>query len=209
MTYTSQVGQDEWVCKQLKHKRNGFFLDIGAYDGATLSNTHHLEHDLGWAGICIEPGLEEFKMLIKTRNCICINKAIYNKNTSVVMASEGLLRGIKEHLQCEAIGTEQTVVEAITMKKLLKDYDVPKMIDYISLDTEGSEPEILAEFPFDKYEVSLWTIEHNAYLDGGKLKEKVRKIMTKNGYLMVPESEQTVDVRNFEDWFFHKKMNDE
>jgi len=207
--FLAQVEQDKWVCKKLKNKRFGFFLDIGAFDGVQLSNTHYLEKQLLWSGICVEPGKLEFERLITHRSCVCINKAIYDSNDSVVMASDGLLRGIKKHLQCPPIGTEQTIVESITMKTLLLENEVPHMIDYISLDTEGSEYEILSQFPFDEYEVSLWTIEHNAYLDGGKLKEKVRQIMSENGYLRVPESEQTVDVNNFEDWFFHKKMANE
>ena len=174
-----------------------------------LSNTYHLEKVLGWSGICIEPGKDEFHTLKISRNCLCVNKAIYNKNTSVVMASDGLLRGIKKHLQCPPIGTEQMIVETITMKRLLKESNAPHMIDYISLDTEGSEAEILSAFPFNKYEVSLWTIEHNAYLDGGKLKARIRKIMLENGYIVVPESMQIQEVINLEDWFVHKKIGNE
>jgi FkbM family methyltransferase len=205
--FTSQVGQDKWVCKQLQYKDNGIFLDIGAYDGKTLSNTYFLEKELGWTGVCVEPGVEEFLKLKRIRDCVCVHKAIYNDNIPVLMDSSEMLRGIKKHLQCPPKEDDQYEIQAITMKTLLETYSIPKVIDYISLDTEGSEYEILSGFPFDEYTVTLWTIEHNAYLDGGKLKKKVRKVMKKNGYVMVPESEQTVDVRNFEDWFMHKNHN--
>lgn len=55
MQYYSQNGQDAFIVKLFNGKRNGYFLDIGAYDGVYFSNSLTLEKSLGWEGICIEP----------------------------------------------------------------------------------------------------------------------------------------------------------
>ena len=49
--------------KIFKNKRDGFFLDIGANDGITLSNSYFFEKELGWKGICFEPLKNAFQKL--------------------------------------------------------------------------------------------------------------------------------------------------
>src|SRR5208282_2318440 len=52
--YYSQLGQDKWVIENIfKHRRGGFFVDIGAYNGVDISNTYYMEQQLGWSGICV------------------------------------------------------------------------------------------------------------------------------------------------------------
>lgn len=196
MEFKGQVGQDKWVCEFFNYKRDGFFLDIGAYDGVFLSNTFVLEKELGWNGICVEPASGIYDVLITNRNVKCVNKAIFDENKLVEFGEIGFIGGIMK-------GGKQ-LVEAITMKTLLENNKTPKLIDYISLDIEGAEYNALTEFPFDEYDVILWTIEHNSYLDGGVLRDKTRELMTANGYVL-----HTADVKcdglEFEDWYVNAK----
>ena len=76
--FYSQAGQDKWVVEKTNSKNNGYFLDIGAYDGINYSNTLYFEKYLGWNGICIEPDLKTYGYLIKNRSCICENIAVNN-----------------------------------------------------------------------------------------------------------------------------------
>ena len=79
--YYSQSGQDKFINEKLfKEKRNGIFLDIGANDGITLSNTYFFEKELGWKGICFEPLLEAFNKLQKSRSSININACASNED---------------------------------------------------------------------------------------------------------------------------------
>lgn len=55
MEYYSHIGQDKWVAETFRRARGGYFLDFGAFDGITTSNTIVLEKELGWTGICVEP----------------------------------------------------------------------------------------------------------------------------------------------------------
>jgi len=51
----SKEGQDKWVLKQLRKKKRGYFVDIGATDGKIKNNTYNLEKFFNWKGICVEP----------------------------------------------------------------------------------------------------------------------------------------------------------
>ena len=184
----SQIGQDEWVLRTLNYKRGGYFLDIGAFDGVQISNTWYMEKNLDWTGICIEAGAENYKGLVKNRNCTCLNLALFNKNSIVEFA---------ENWTVGKIGAGQSIV-SITFPKLLKKYNVPKVIDYISLDIEGMEYEVLKLFPFKSYHVNCWSIEYNAYEDGGVMRDKIRELM--KDYILVPSG------HDFEDWFVNPKI---
>jgi len=198
MQYKSQVGQDDWVIRMTNGKRNGYFLDIGASDGITINNSYVLENKYDWDGICVESDEDIFKELIANRNCKCVNTAIYSENTIVPFVQEPY-KGIKSCIQIPS-GEIVRMVNAITMGKFMTDNDVPKYIDYISLDIEGADYEALRGFPFDEYRVGFWTIEHNAYMDEGILRDKIRKIMTEHGYKVVADISS--DVGFFEDWFY-------
>ena len=187
--FRSQVGQDEWVCRMLGNKRNGYFVDIGANDGITLSNTYYLEKELGWTGICVEPATVPFKGLLETRLCTCVNKALFVRDAVVrfqEFENDGYAGHISEH------GNRQ--VQAVTFAKLFKKYDTPKIIDYLSLDVEGLEYYLLETFPFKSYRVRLWTIETNGNSD------IIRELMISKRYKIVPESKKKS--ATFEDWFY-------
>ena len=101
-TYYSQIGQDEYYINNIiNNKKNGIFLDIGAHDGITLSNTYYLESILGWKGICVEPNPEIFQKCKKNRKSIICNKAIYEKSNVIInfiIPCEGNVEGGLEQL---------------------------------------------------------------------------------------------------------------
>lgn len=70
--YYSQHGQDKYLEETIfKGKRNGVFLDIGASDGITMSNTYFFEISREWEGVYVEPREKPFKALVKNRKCFC------------------------------------------------------------------------------------------------------------------------------------------
>ena len=192
MDFKSQVGQDEWVCASLNNKRGGYFIDVGACDGVWFSNTYVLEKELGWTGICVEPARTPFAELIQTRNCICVNKAVYDR-TGMVKFHEYDGAVWKGHI--DSMGYD---IDCITLRDLIKEYDCPKIIDYISIDVEGLEYEILTGFPFEDYKARIWTVEHNDWT--GEKKKKMREFMVSHGFKHLPDSEKSQGY--FEDWFY-------
>jgi hypothetical protein len=88
-------------------------------------------------------------------------------------------------------GSKGTIL-TISLNDLLLTHDVPTAIDYISIDTEGSELEILSTFDFNKYKVRLWTVEHNHRHD----ETEIDKLFISKGYQKINKNFGT-----FESWY--------
>src|SRR5579872_2283862 len=79
--YFSQRGQDKFLHEEIfKGKKSGFFIEIGAHDGISFSNTYYFEKYFGWTGICIEPNADIFNKLKENRSALCLPCGIAGKN---------------------------------------------------------------------------------------------------------------------------------
>ena len=205
----SQISQDLFAFYFAKNQKNGFFIEIGACDGVYLSNTFMLEN-FGWKGIICEPS-EYWNMKIKRRNCIIIKKAVFSESGTKIKFDEfptsPELSGFGKYLdddnnkELRAEGYLSQAfrsydVETITLNELLSQNTNKTKIDYISIDTEGSEYEILKNFEFNKYAVEIFTIEHN-YMK--EKREKINELLTKNNYVRVFEN-----LSQWDDWYIKK-----
>jgi FkbM family methyltransferase len=179
MKYYSQFQQDKFVNENyFKNKTNGFFIDIGAHDGIIGSNSKFFEEELGWSGICIEPNPEVFFTLENSRRCNCIQKAISNKKeTSLFFQFLGeagnMLSGLADKYSQKSIfdinkGLENNSnsfnyieVECDLFENIVKETH----IDFLSIDTEGNELEILETIDFNKYNIDIISVENNEYDD--------------------------------------------
>jgi Methyltransferase FkbM domain len=191
----SQLGQDHFVLELLNGKRHGYFLDSGASDGVRVSNTVLLERAFGWRGICVEPNDAFYAALIKNRRCCCINACLADREGEVAFVeAAGTLGGILDDyeprllrqamaafgLQPESDGRPPTVWKrTMTIRSVLRMCQAPPMIDYWSLDTEGSELRLLRSFPFDEYSFRVLTVEHNRF----PVRDEIRRFLESRGYL--------------------------
>ena len=96
-------------------------------------------------------------------------------------------------------------VESLTFRDLFKKYNVPTLIDYMSLDIEGHESLALEQFPFESHKCLLITVEHNLYDGGPENKNKIKKILIENDYIIKEENIES-DGLPFEDWYIHKSF---
>lgn len=193
MTWYSQLGQDAWVSETLGGKRAGFFVDVGAADGVVLSNTCALEREFGWTGIAIEPHDGYFAELAKSRACTCVNALVMGDVRTVAFREAGLLSGAQEafnaatlaRLQVEGVADGQIVVKTSrTLGEILAACNAPPVIDFLSLDTEGTEFEILAAFPFARHVFRTICVEHNGFPEPMRA---LRALLAAHGYtLAVP-----------------------
>lgn len=187
---TSQLGQDLWVLdRQADRQRPGFFVEFGATDGVRLSNTYLLEKAYGWRGICLEPNPKFFEQLQRNRTCTVGPDCIGGQTGQVV---EFLLAEeygcMAQHAQEDnhaakraAYGADprnRIQLQTVSLHDALTRYGAPRRIDYLSVDTEGSEYEILSAFPFDRWDVRLITVEHNH----GASRERLRGLLEAQGY---------------------------
>ena len=206
---SSQISQDLFVYYFTNYKKNGFFIEVGACDGVHLSNTFMLEKN-GWNGIICEPS-RYWNMKIKRRNCIINKKAIFSESGLIVKFDEfptsPELSGLNNYLvddenkEIRAKGYNSEAfqsydVETLTLNELLSQNTDKCEVDYISIDTEGTEYEILKNFDFNKYAVEIFTIEHN-YIK--EKREKIYKLFTKNQYIRVFEN-----LSLWDDWYIKK-----
>jgi FkbM family methyltransferase len=175
--YYSQMGQDQFIYERFfKQKRNGIFVDIGAHDGESFSNTKFLEKYLGWSGICVEPIPEIYERLKSNRSCTCIQGCITEKSGPVAFARvhgySEMLSGVVSNYHPShinrinaEINTHGGKIEAITVKgynltQLLLDHNI-RHVDYLSLDIEGGELAILKSIDFKQIEIDVIDVENN------------------------------------------------
>jgi FkbM family methyltransferase len=199
----SQISQDLLVLYFTEFKKKGFFVEIGAADGFYLSNTLILEN-FGWEGIIAEP-LPRWHEKIKKRTCQVDLRCIYDKSNSKLIFEEVQdypeLSGSTEDLDEDnnsslRKNTRKFEVDTISLDDLLEEYNAPNKIDYISVDTEGSEYKILKNFNFKKYDIEIFTVEHNFIQNK---RDNVFELMLSNNYIRVFQK-----ISQWDDWYVKK-----
>ena len=174
--YNSQIGQDKFIDEYFDKKEGLTFLDIGAHDGVSISNTFFLEKERKWKGICVEAQPSEFQKLKSNRDCTCVNVAVsdYNGETDFIYVEgyANMLSGISDdynlsHMQRirNEVSTYGGAINTIkvpvrTLQSILDEHNTHE-IDFCSIDTEGSEFNIIKSIDFDKTEIKVFIIENN------------------------------------------------
>jgi FkbM family methyltransferase len=196
----SQLGQDILALSVTGFNNPGFFVEFGAADGVALSNSHILEKHFGWSGILCEPSKSWHQALSKNRNCTIDTLCVYSASGQRISFSEnylGELSAITEYAEPNSHGllkrtTSSYEVETISLQDLLVTHGAPKYIEFLSIDTEGSEFEILKNFDFQSYRFGAICVEHN-FAD---TREKINSLLLANGYQQVH-----ADLSDFDDWY--------
>ncbi len=196
----SQLGQDLWALEQHDFKRNGFFVEFGATDGILLSNSYILEKYFGWSGLCAEPNPKFFEQLKANRTATTSNECISAKSGETVdfifadeyggMADYAASDGHADKRKAYESMGEKVSLTTISLNDFLNKHRAPKNIDYLSIDTEGSEYDILCDFPFHEWDVKCITVEHN-YTSA---REKLFTLLTGKGYKRKEAQ--------FDDWYY-------
>ena len=205
MNSYSQLNQDINVLKFYNNKTDGYFVEIGASDGIKISNTYLLEKEYNWKGICIEPIQEEYEKLVNNRKCICENISVYSSSNLelefAICHENSLLSGLYSHIDHHknTVDNNKKIFNSKT-KTLTDILDInksPKFIEYLSIDTEGSELEILKGIDFNKYMFGIIDIEHN-YIEPRRT--EIKELLFNNNYDYLKEN-------NWDDTYIHKSLN--
>lgn len=160
----SQLSQDRIVATLLRQKRSGYFVDAASSEPLLHSNTRTLERDFGWSGLCIEANPRFWNATASMRKrCCLVGAAVaerraemnYHSYPNAFAGMGGLIRpGTKN-----AFKPPSMAVQAVTMAEVLKRFNAPPTIDFMSLDVEGAEELAMRAFPFDVHTVSIMSIE--------------------------------------------------
>lgn len=198
MNYCSQLGQDRFIDEFFSKKENGVFLDIGANEGTKISNTFFLEKYRNWTGVCIEPLPVEFAELQKNRTSINLNVCISDfegdAEFTYVEGYANMLSGLTERynkIHYDRILGEvnhyggkihNIRVPVRTLQSVLDEFQIFD-IDFCSIDTEGSELNVVKSINFDKTSIKVFIIENN-YKD-----TNVQEFLESKGYFLLKKLE--------------------
>jgi FkbM family methyltransferase len=149
--------------------KNGFFIDLACADGVTINNTFFMEKYLNWNGLLFEPNPNFKKSIENNRTSPLISKCVSDKPGKKVKfrIDNGMLGGIVseqtdnnyEFRSNELKSAEIIELVTTTLEEELINFNAPNLIDYMSLDVEGAEYEILKNFPFNKFKFKSISIE--------------------------------------------------
>ena len=195
--YYSQNEQDCILNERIfKNKRGGVFVDVGAHNGLTINNTLFFEKELGWKGMCVEAIPDVYYQLKQNRpNAICVFGAAYSetKDTIKFTRIQGyseMLSGVAHdydprHVQrienelAEMGGLINTLyVPCFRLDDKLREHDITH-IDYLSVDTEGSELNVLKGIDWDHTFVDVVDVEDNYPVTQG---DPIRVYLEARGY---------------------------
>lgn len=190
---TSQNGEDHLLLAAFSEQSRGFFIDVGAFDGVHLSNTHALER-AGWRGYCIEPVPWVYKLLSRNRpKSICINAASGQGRAEAMMTIEptGLLGSLRDEdsvreayraaAQRRGLPDQplkQLRVPVHSLDDLIRKHAPGPTIDLVSIDVEGFEMSVLSGFDIAFHKPRVIIVEAND--DGSR--HMLLKYLTERGY---------------------------
>ena len=195
MRYYSEEEQDKFIDLLLFNKQqNGFFVDIGAFNGVAGSNTYFFERYRNWTGICVEPNPRIYETLKKVRQCLTVNACISDMDGEEyfldIKGRLSMLSGIVRTFSSEhnkriereliefSVPSEKIKVPSFSFNTFIKKFDI-KHIDYCSIDTEGSEQTIIKCIDFSTVSISVISVE-NTYSN-----KHIPDCLTSNGYKLV------------------------
>lgn len=182
----SQYNQEILYLYESSFKRNGFFVELVASDGIRHSNSFLLENVYGYKGILSEPSIFQSKDLKYNRNNIIDKRCVWSKTgEKLLFADCGDLSTIanyinSDHHKNSSMKNESYHVETVSLTDLLILHKAPNIIDFLSIDTEGSEFEILNAHDFNRFKFRYITFKHNHTEN----REKIKKLLIKKGYII-------------------------
>jgi len=204
MSSRSQWLQDLFAIYVSDRKLDGYFVEFGALNGVAWSNSYLLER-LGWNGVVAEPHPTYGDLLRSARSCHVSTKCVYTETGKSVefltyhgRPAASAISGM-QYDDRKDWGSSSTQVETITLPDLLSEFKAPSFIDFLSIDTEGSEHAILQAHDFDRYLFGAICVEHN-YSNQRAL---LLKLLTERGYMRVLQ-----EFSGHDDWYVHRSVID-
>ncbi len=202
-----QLGQDIFVLAVMNFQHEGYFVEFGATNGVDLSNTFILEKSLSWSGILAEPARCWHDELRRNRSvniefdCVWSEsglKMTFNETSAPEYSTIQLFSDADGHEVTRRTGIHYDV-DSISLNDLLMKHNAPSVIEYLSIDTEGSEFEILGSLNYESRRFKVITCEHN----GTDKRDSIYNLLSTKGYVRLLNS-----FSKFDDWYVDPRLVD-
>ena len=177
--------QDLWFLWETGFLTSGSFVEVGALNGRDFSNTYLLE-TIGWTGAVAEPHPDFEDKLKANRTCVistkCVSSMSGQELTFRLVKGRPALSGLAEHTIRDSRSHlrenySEIIVQTISLADLISDAGILGTIDCLSMDTEGSELEILSSWDFSRQPINCICVEHN-----NVSRHELYDLLTSNGY---------------------------
>lgn len=197
----AQLRQDIFALSELQFKKDGYFVEFGATNGVDLSNTWLMENHFNWTGILAEPARIWHEALRRNRTCAIDERCVWSVTGESLRFAEvpsspefSTLQSFAENDMHKTLrsGHDDYEVATISLNDLLREHGAPHAIDFLSIDTEGSEFEILSTLDFDTYQMGVIVVEHNFSAN----RDRIKGLLEAHGYVRKWETISHVD-----DWY--------
>jgi FkbM family methyltransferase len=197
---TAQNRQDIFALAELGFKRDGFFVDFGATNGVDLSNSFLLERDYGWSGVLAEQARCWHEALHRNRACVVDTRCVWRASGETLtfheadiaeLSTNGAYRDCDGNKDLRKRAAEYAVT-TVSLNDLLDQHKAPAVIDYLSIDTEASEYEILSAFDFSRRQFRVISYEHSFT----PMREKIFALLTAHGYVR-----KLTEFSRWDDWY--------
>ncbi len=202
--YYSQFGEDKILAEIFNRKTEGLCIEVGANDGINDSNTMYFEN-IGWNCILIEPNPDLCRMIRAARSSTLIEVAASDKNgetslfvaegaerahgVSTINSAEEALNKIKSY----GFTYSEVQVKTRPLNEILDSLKIGRAIDFISVDVEGHELEVLKGFSLERWKPTVILVEDNSNFDNADVSNYLKRF----GYLRFMRT-------GVNDWYAHK-----
>jgi FkbM family methyltransferase len=203
---TSKAQQlQDLIALYLSDFNSGYFVEFGATDGIDLSNTYVLEKDYFWNGILAEPAKIWHSELHENRHVSITSDCVFSKSGLTIEFLESKSKKLSTlthfaeddlHTESRREGLTYNVV-TISLNDLLSKFGAPEFIDFLSVDTEGSEFEILNSFDFSKHRFGFISVEHNHT----KNNDKLEALLSEKNYHRILKT-----ASDYDGWYLHESV---
>lgn len=179
--YYSQVYQDYYLDHYIFHgKENGIFLDVGGNDPVKINNTYFFERNRNWSGLAFEPMPKMNQRWKELRKVECIQVALGRQSGEIEFCEykEDSMSGIASEVDYDGEVANHYKVKVATLEEILRSYKITH-VDFMTLDVEGTEFDVLNGINFDEVSIDYIVIENNK---GDEKEKRIRKFLVRHEY---------------------------
>jgi FkbM family methyltransferase len=198
----SQLQQDVIGLLVSKEKKCGYFVEVGVGDGEHLSNTFLMEKEFGWDGLLCEPNKIFHEPILRCRTAKLDRRAVYRySGKNLEFLADVVTPELSQIAQVDGVDSHQRFgetysVPTVTLNDALEEAGAPTLIDFMSIDTEGSETAVIDGLDLTRRQIGMIAIEHN--YDATRRRQYAR-FFKPHGYELV-----LTGVSAFDDWYVHR-----